>query len=272
MRYYLAAILILAVILVVVGAEASTPVITKNFENSVAEGKLSGYEFSRCAANVNATNSEKIVSDNLTDSYPWRDSAETFKVVSSDNSEDGTIEVIYLDENWDMQTVDIGLDGTAPVESTVSAIRIIQAKVIDGGSYDTNTGDVYIYGDTTVGDDGVPDDLDEVLCKIPAEEGISHMAIFSIPRGKVGIITRLFIYTHVDSNAENVTMKIYTQIPIDGNRIKYMAESVTVGRSLGVVGEAKMGLPEKSDVWLTCESQDASSPMTVGFLVYIRDE
>ncbi len=117
--------------------------------------------------------------------YPWQTSAQTLEAVSDDAADDaggtgtGKIWFIGLDENWDLKTVEIVLDGVTPVELPGLWIRSIRTITDDAGLAGTNVGTIKVQ----VASGG------DVLSVIKPGWGESSDGVMSVARGFVGLPT-----------------------------------------------------------------------------------
>lgn len=137
--------------------------------------------------------------------------AENFEVLSSDandaNGDTGArqIRIWYLDDNYEMfdangdfLTVDVTLNGTTPVDSGVSGMRVWRAKVISSGSSQTNEGNITVRWATTEA---------TVFTVILAGTGQSETTNFTVPLGYRGYLKR-YIASMNDNTANSADMAI----------------------------------------------------------------
>jgi hypothetical protein len=124
--------------------------------------------------------------------YKFLTSAEKLTVVSSsvdDIMTTGTgawnVRLVGLDNNWDQIEEIIELDGTTPVETLASFLRLNHAQVIDSGTdstvADANIGTITIAPKVTTA---------SVQGIILPNVGSTKMATFSVPAGMNALITQ----------------------------------------------------------------------------------
>ncbi len=118
--------------------------------------------------------------------YPWPTDAVALEVVSDNIADDigstggRTLLFIGIDDNWDIKSEEIDLDGTTPVALSGTWLRALRAIVRTAGANGTNVGRI------TVNVDGGPTDGD-ILQIVPAEWGESSDGVISVPNNFVGI-------------------------------------------------------------------------------------
>jgi hypothetical protein len=107
--------------------------------------------------------------------------------VSSSSTQDDTggtgaltVDLVGLDDNYDVLTDTITMNGTASVETNETFLRVFKATVATAGSTGANVGTIE-----------VKDNADTVgLLQMQAVEGSTATCTYTIPDGKVGIITK----------------------------------------------------------------------------------
>ena len=122
--------------------------------------------------------------------YPWPDSAEVLKV-SSDNADDigNTILLSGLAGNYVRQSETIVLNGTTPVDTEYSYIRVFRAEVTSGDAAD-GTISVKDNANTTT------------LLVIDAGKGQTLMSVYTIPAGKTGFLISWYAGTSANQTVE----------------------------------------------------------------------
>lgn len=132
--------------------------------------------------------------------------AQEMFISSSDATDAQLVNVIGLDEDFVEFNRIMTLSGQTPV-SIGTLIRINRMVLISG---DPNVGSVYASYDSTY-TAGVPDDLTKVECFITPDRTLSSIARFTVPRGKIFILTSL--RASVDSINQFVTIQNNLHIP-----------------------------------------------------------
>lgn len=157
--------------------------------------------------------------------YVFPTTLETLRVKSGGNSNDTsagsgarTINVTFLDGNWEKVTETLTLDGTnASAATSSTAYRFLSAQVITSGTYHGNNSDDIIIENTSA--------LQEIGIIV---QGIGHsqMAIYTVPSGKTMYVTK--IKTSVgDNNSADVRL---WHVPVaDNMSAPYSAKSYESG-------------------------------------------
>ena len=116
--------------------------------------------------------------------YSYPSSAGIATIVSTSTADDlvGTgaqkIKIEGLDANYQVQIVEVEMDGTTNVVTTETFIRVYRVFVSQAGSGKVNAGNITI----SVGG--------AVIAQISANQGQSLMAVYTIPSGFTGYITQ----------------------------------------------------------------------------------
>ena len=169
----------------------------ESFELQVARGDIFGIE----EAHVFGRNSDADIATAPEDVWTqggdinWPASATT-QNLSSDSATDTlagdgvrTVEVHGLDANWDRVSEIVEMDGTTPVTTTNSYIRINRIHSVTVGVDGDAAGNIYIYTGAAGGvTPGVPDNADQIWRTIPAGYNTSQTCAFSVPRNYEGFI------------------------------------------------------------------------------------
>lgn len=120
--------------------------------------------------------------------YVWPSSADTLKIISNDVDDNGTgttgaltIKVQGFDANYDAIEEDFTLNGQTAVTGNKEFLRVYRAFVTSAGSSEYNEGVITINNS----DDSL------TLATIPAEEGQTQMAIYTIPRNHKAYLVNL---------------------------------------------------------------------------------
>ena len=127
--------------------------------------------------------------------YPWPTSAQTLSVVSaSANDASGgtgarTLEIQGLDSSWNVLTETITMNGTTPVVTTRSFLRVFRARVVTAGTLGTNAAQITISGGGTA------------LAYISYDTigmGQTLMAVYTVPAGKTGYVINVNVSSAKD--------------------------------------------------------------------------
>jgi hypothetical protein len=137
-----------------------------------------------------ASGTEEVIWDYAAASYTYISSASTLYVSSTDGTDDETIEVQGLDENWNLQTVEVVVNGQNFVPLTGSWLRVFRAKNI---SATTPGGTIYI-ADANTGAGGVPNPTTGIKASITVGKNQTNMAIYTIPNGYKGYLWDWYVH------------------------------------------------------------------------------
>ena len=119
---------------------------------------------------------------------PIQSAAETIQITSSsvDDAAGGlgarTLRVFGLDENFDLAQEDFTMNGLVPVVSVTLWKRVYLAEVLTAGATAINIGDITIRHSITAAN---------VFATLPAGQGKTTLAVFTVPRNKTYFIKRL---------------------------------------------------------------------------------
>ena len=120
--------------------------------------------------------------------YVFQSSADTLKIISNDADDNGTgttgaltIKVQGLDTNYDAIEEDFTLNGQTAVTGNKEFLRVYRAFVTSAGSSEYNEGVITINNS----DDSL------TLATMPAENGQTQMAIYTVPRNHKAYLTNL---------------------------------------------------------------------------------
>lgn len=135
-----------------------------------------------------ASGVSEIIWDGSTATYEYMTSGSTLYASSSNDTDVAVFEIEGLDENWDLQTLTVQLDGFNFVVVPGLWIRVFRVKNID--SVET-LGDVYI-SNNNVGVSGVPTDPLDIKAKVLISINQTNMAIYTIPAGYTGYLRKFY--------------------------------------------------------------------------------
>lgn len=111
---------------------------------------------------------------------PTQPTAVTGASQSADDASTGIgareVELVGWDDEWNLATETLALDGTTPVQTTTAFVRLIRARVVSAGSLGHNAGDLAFSIDA------------KEQAGVPATENRSFSAQFSVPPGRLGFV------------------------------------------------------------------------------------
>jgi len=200
-----------------------------------------------------ATTSFKTVwdGDNI---YTYPSAATTMNVVSSVGATDDGKEITIegLDANYDVitETVTLGGDSAGGTATTQSFLRVYRAYVANGTS---------VTGTISIQQDGV------AYAKILPDYQQTLMAVYTIPRGKVGYLVSGNM--SVEKN-QPVVAKLMTR------RLGGVLRATGIVTSFGVpfqrVWQIPPVLPEKTDIEIRAKA-GATTSIAAGFEIVLED-
>lgn len=200
-----------------------------------------------------ATTSFKTVwdGDNI---YTYPSAATTMNVVSSVGATDDGKEITIegLDANYDVitETVTLGGDSAGGTATTQSFLRVYRAFVANGTS---------VTGTISIQQDGV------AYAKITPEHQQTLMAVYTIPRGKVGYLVSGNL--SVEKN-QPVVAKVMTR------RVGGVLRTSGLVTSFGVpfqrVWQIPPVLPEKTDIEIRAKA-GATTSIAAGFEIVLEN-
>jgi len=200
-----------------------------------------------------ATTSFKTVwdGDNI---YTYPSAATTMNVVSSVGATDDGKEITIegLDANYDVitETVTLGGDSAGGTATTQSFLRVYRAYVANGTS---------VTGTVSIQQDGV------AYAKILPDYQQTLMAVYTIPRGKVGYLVSGNM--SVEKN-QPVVAKLMTR------RLGGVLRATGIVTSFGVpfqrVWQIPPVLPEKTDIEIRAKA-GATTSIAAGFEIVLED-
>jgi len=132
-------------------------------------------------------------------------SSDTVTVVSTDalDTSAGTgareVHLSGLDSNYEFQTEIISLNGTTPVTSANSYMRMDIAHVESAGSGGKNSGTIKVAQSSTPAN---------IFARMPANENQTHICAYTVPAGKTGYLLQV-AYTITRGASSRAEMDIY---------------------------------------------------------------
>ena len=122
--------------------------------------------------------------------YPYQSAATLLEVVSDDAADDGSplgigmhnVTIFGLDGSYNLIEETVTLDGTTPVATVNSYLRVYGMEGQNSGSFGSNVGVVTLQ--VTGGGD--------IQAQVTPDFGKSLMALYTIPAGKTGNLLSVF--------------------------------------------------------------------------------
>lgn len=181
MRTLISVLVILLFSTATYAAEGSRP-----WMQLVAEGAIPGYsvveKFGENPEIDIATDPEDVWSHGGL--YTFSTTADIDSIVSDDADDDQEITVQGLDEDWELVTQTVTLNGQTRVALSTDLIRCFRMWNADTTALE---GDVHVYVDSTISS-GVVADATKIRSGILTGSGQTEMAIYTVPAGYIGYL------------------------------------------------------------------------------------
>ena len=198
-------------------------------------------------------------------------SATTLEVASSSGSDDAgstgalTLTIEGLDSDYVELTETITMDGQTPVTTTGQFLFVNRAYVATGGTAGWNVGDIYIADDSTAWTSGVPNTATAVQAKISATQGETQQAIYTVPAGKTGYITNVYV---VAGNDKVLDYELHeTDHEAQSNRI--ILEGEETNTAFIHVYNPYTPVAEKHTISFDAKITSGSTEVSAGFDLYL---
>jgi hypothetical protein len=188
--------------------------------------------------------------------YVFPSSADTLKIISSDFDDNGTgttgaltIKVQGLDANYDAIEEDFTLNGQTAVTGNKEFLRVYRAFVTSAGSSEYNEGVITINNS----DDTL------TLAEIPAEEGQTQMAVYTIPRNYKGYLTSF----SGAMNKATPSTAVILEMVFRKNSVKRVKQSIAIdttgSTSFIKYFECPLPIEEKTDIYVNAKEVSANN-------------
>lgn len=196
--------------------------------------------------------------------YPFPSSAATLSVVSDDVNDDvgstgaTSIEIQGLDSNYALITESVDLDGTPPVATTSSFLRVFRALVTSAGTTETNEGTITISHTATT------------VATIRPSLGQTLMAIYTVPANCVALVDD---WVSSIQKKQSASAQLAFQVRPFGGAWNTKQTVSVVAQGTPFVGRDSKSffrVPEKADIRirvLDCDSTDVAIGSSFDFLL-----
>ena len=191
----------------------------------------------------------------------WPTSAAALSVVSTSTDDDAggtgalTVLVQGLDTNYKPVSDTVVLDGTTPVVTTQTYLRVNSAQVQTAGTGLVNAGDITV----SVGGN--------VQRFIEADAGICHCSQYCIPAGHTGFLTYVGTWQGKDTGVEvRFTWKDFTT-----QVWKALMSQFTYRNTTEVDLAGSVQLKEKTDVRLQATADANTAEQAAYYVIYLWD-
>ena len=226
----------------------------EDFNLQVARGQIPGHSTLNIYGYQSAVGTSFIpVWENAAD-YTFPVSA-TVMYLSGSNGDTATITINGLDANYNIISESVVLNGSTPVATTKSYLRI-NGMFVSVGSATNPAGAVYLKnsGGTVT------------YAQINAGVGRTQSAIYTVPAGYTFFLQRVAIYTSLNGN-DYVT---YRNKTISSNGVVQLTQQAPFAMSYDALRVMPRPFLEKTDIQLQCKVQTGSGSVAVaqeGYLI-----
>lgn len=181
--------------------------------------------------------------------------AETIQVFSSSANDTSagtgarTITVTGLDGSYNLSTETLTLNGTTPVTSTATFLRVNRIYVRTAGSGGVNAGTITVHQSTTTSN---------VFCLMQAGVNQSNSAYYTIQSGTTGFLIDIEVTAGKSTSTTKAAVSLWYQ---RFGEAKIRESTFSVSDTSTYKGSFVSGvyLPEKTDVWLQVDSVSANN-------------
>ena len=186
------------------------------------------------------------------------------------NEGDGarSIELQGLDENYNEITETVLLDGTTPVSTTKSFLRINRGFVKTAGDNEVATG--IIRAGTGTVTNGVPA---SVYLRIDPADGQTLMCVWTVPAGYTGYVLQKDVTCLTEANNKFGTIRLITKQP--GGVFRTHDKFSVQNDHVGLTYSTPLPLPEKTDIEVRAVGSSSNSALHVSAtleIVYIKND
>lgn len=199
--------------------------------------------------------------------YTWQTSAQAVEIVSGSGSDtaagDGarTVEVSGLDADYNPVSEVVTLNGATAVDLVNTYLRIFRAKVVTVGATGYNVGQI------TIRVDGAGD----TMAIIPASEGQTSMALYTVKAGHTAYIFNIFTSASNNSTSGYYDFQLKVREPLGGFNVKYDIRQTADTGAFQRDFVAPIIAPEKSDILVIGTSSANNSRMIAAFDMIISN-
>lgn len=234
----------------------------KDFFFEVAKDNVTGHEsLVRNAHNEDIKTTEEDIW-HVGGIYVFPASAETVDCVSDDANDTlagsgaQTFFIEGLDTNYDYISETINMNGTTPVTTSNSYLRVWGGRVVTAGGTTANDGEI-LCDNTTSGD---------ILIGIGPTVGAAKLAMFTIPAGKTGYLISLVASTNKN---QGIQFRIKTRLLGETFVDIFLFESS--GQPVVTERRSPTALLEKTDFTVSALTQTGSSSVSLTYELVLVD-
>lgn len=240
----------------------------------VARGNVQGASsVNKFGANYDVGTSDEVIWDRGGD-YNWITTATQINVSSSDvndaNGSTGAWDIVVegLDENWELYSETLTLNGQTPVQSTGQFMRVFRAYNVHSGSSAYNEGTLYISTGAVVS--GVPSDSTQIYAQIRPEHGQTLMTVYTVPANKNAYILQGYI---TSDGQKPVSAHFYNRLNNGGNPVRTSKFDFDFNNYFIFEYQIPFGtIPPKTDLWVEAKTSTGTSKISAGFDLLLIDQ
>ena len=197
--------------------------------------------------------------------YTFSSAAAAYYISSSAAGDGQVIEVQGLDANWELQVINVTLQGLTKtrIGTTETFIRAFRAK---NTGTTNNAGNVWIYEDDTL-TDGVPDTDSKKRAMIAAGENQTLMAIWSVPNtSSTAYLTSFYASTSIVKATE---VRLYVR-PFGG--VFQVKKVISINGGTGQISyDIPLVIAAKSDVQIRAKAAGGGGEVSAGFDLWYEE-
>jgi hypothetical protein len=168
------------------------------------------------------------------------------------------IELEGLDGNYNVQTEEVTLDGTTPVLTAKTWLRVHRVRVIESGTPNAlqPAGSILVSGDDTLGTYSV----------VAVGAGQSQQALYTIPAGKTGYFEKC----HIATDTSNI-ISAQLQVRPLGEAWQTKHETSVVQGHINFDMSGSGAIAEKSDIRWIAKGDNPNNAVSAGFKIMLEE-
>jgi len=189
----------------------------------------------------------------------WPSAAGVASVVSTDVADTSagtgalTVKISGLDEDYLEISETITMNGTTPVNSTLSYLRVNSAYAATAGTGEVNAGNITV----SVGGN--------VQRYIAALAGICHCGQYTVPAGYTAYLTKVTTWQGKDSAADVV----FSWKTITSNVWKSLTKILTYRNQTSIDFDGSIRLAEKTDIRIQATAATGTCDQSAQYALYL---
>lgn len=252
--------------LIVMYESSATSVISTDYTTEVALGNTQdATTWNKFGYNLTLNNSTNEVFASFGSAFNQRlNVGETLNIVSSDAQDDSTgtgvrqLVIFGVDENWDLVTEVIALDGTSTVTTSNSFLGVNRMTIFTSGSSDSNVGAITATASTS----------GNVMAEMPSGQGTTQQCIFYVPRNYQFLTTWLYLEANKSSGGGNPVVswfgKVYSGVVDSEFEVARGRLDTQLRSFISLEPSEPFVIGEKSILWFEGVSTANNTELTTG--------